>query len=254
MAAFVSCEPGNILCCLFCNNTIPWPSQRGTARPPGKGLVVFKPNISVKVIDEACVGCNQCVNVCPSGALSMEGKIARLDEPRCVGCMKCVEQCIPYGAIEIVPGTQCQELGMPAGGRDEGAVNDLCADARLDPSQVVCVCTGTTAREVASAILDGLTEPEDITMATGVRAACGWLCLTPVTRLLEANGTPLDRPSKDYRIYPEATKVAIWNIPDGIDEKYPEYRLKESMEAIEAGTLHEPAPWLPDIQPGRRRA
>src|SRR5262249_58988948 len=99
------------------------------------------------------------------------------------------------------------------------------------PEQVVCVCTGTTASEVAAAIAEGITAPEDITMATGVRAACGWLCLTSVTRLLEASGNPLSRPKQDYRIYTEATKVAIWNIPDGVDEKYPEYRLVQSLEA-----------------------
>jgi len=168
--------------------------------------------------------------------------------------MKCVEQCIPYGAIGIQPNPDGRQLGIPPEDRDEAAVNELCAKARLAPEEVVCVCTGTTASEVAAAIADGITAPEDITMATGVRAACGWLCLTSVTRLLEASGNPLSRPKQDYRIYTEATKVAIWNIPDGIDEKYPEYRLKESLDAIEAGQLNEPAPWLPDIQPGRKNA
>jgi len=217
---------------------------------------MFKPSLVVQVVEEACVGCNQCVNVCPSGALSLDKhrRKAVLDEPRCVGCMKCVEQCIPYGAIGIQPNPDGRQLGIPPEDRDEAAVNELCAKARLAPEQVVCVCTGTTASEVAAAIADGITAPEDITMATGVRAACGWLCLTSVTRLLEASGNPLSRPKQDYRIYPEATKVAIWNIPDGIDEKYPEYRLKESLDAIEAGQLNEPAPWLPDIQPGRADA
>src|SRR5215475_2598411 len=151
---------------------------------------MFKPNLVVQVIEEACVGCNQCVNVCPSGALSMDiqRRKAVLEEPRCVGCMKCVEQCIPYGAIGIQPNPDGRQLGIPPEDRDEAA----------------------------AAIADGITAPEDITMATGVRAACGWLCLTSVTRLLEASGNPLSRPKQDYRIYPDATKVAIWNIPDGI--------------------------------------
>jgi Fe-S-cluster-containing hydrogenase component 2 len=217
---------------------------------------MFKPNLVVRVVEEACVGCNQCVNVCPSGALSLDKhkRKAVLEEPRCVGCMKCAEQCIPYGAIEILPNPNGRQLGIPPEDRDETAVNDLCGKARLAPDQVVCVCTGTTASEVAAAIVDGVTEPEDLTMATGVRSACGWLCLSPVTRLLEASGNPLSRPTQDYRIIPEATKVAIWNIPDEVVEKYPEYRLRESLDAIEAGTLNEPAPWLPDIQPGRKDA
>lgn len=215
---------------------------------------MFKPTLAIRVIDDACVGCNQCINVCPSGALSLQNKIAVLDEPRCVGCMKCAEQCIPYGAIEIVPNPDGPQLGIPPEERDQEAAAELCADARLAPEQVVCVCTGTTAGEVAAAVVKGITEPEDLAIATGVRALCGWLCVASVTRLLDANGTPVDRPAKDYRIYADALKVGIWNIPDEVDAKYPEYRLKESFEAIEEGRLNEPAPWMPDIQPGRGRA
>jgi Fe-S-cluster-containing hydrogenase component 2 len=212
-------------------------------------LTMYQPQMAVRVIDEACVGCERCVNVCPSGALSMQERIAVLDRPRCVGCMKCVEQCIPYGAIEMLPNPQAQQLGIPPEEWDHPAVEVLCARARLDPEQVVCVCTGTTAGEVAAAVASGITEPEDITYATGVRALCGWLCLTPVTRLLEAADVELERPSNDYRIYSDATKVAIWTIPDGVNEKYPEYRLKESLEAIDSGTMNEPTPWFADIQP-----
>jgi Fe-S-cluster-containing hydrogenase component 2 len=213
---------------------------------------MFRTSLTVKIIDEACIGCTRCVSVCPSGALEMQNKLAVLEESRCVGCMKCVEQCIPYQAIEMLPAAEQRELGIPREERDPAAVDELCARARLDPDQIVCVCTGTTAGEVAAAVAKGITEPEDIVLATGVRAMCGWLCLTPVTRLLEANGVELDRPVRDYRIYTDGTKVGIWNIPDGIDEKYPEYRLKESLDAIEAGTFNEPTPWFADVQPGRK--
>ena len=214
---------------------------------------MFQQSVAVKIIDEACVGCRLCTQVCPSGALSMKGKLAVLDEPRCVGCMKCIEQCLPYGAIEMaMRESPPQLLGIPESDRDTPEVAELCASARLDPGQVICVCTGTTAGEVAAAVASGITEPEDITYATGVRALCGWLCLTPVTRLLDAAGVEIKRAASDTRLYPEGTKIAIWNIPDGVDEKYPEYRLKESLEAINAGEMNEPSPWFADIQPERK--
>lgn len=215
---------------------------------------MFKPSLAVRVIDEVCIGCRRCVNVCPSGALSMRGKLAVLEEPRCVGCMKCAEQCIPYQAIQIVPNPDAPQLGIAEADQDRPGVSELCARARLDPEHVACICTGTTVKEVAAAITQGITEPEDLTIATGVRALCGWLCLAPVLRLLEANGTPVERPSSDYRMYASAMEVSIWNLPAGVSEKYPEYRLAESLEAIEEGRMTEPMPWFPEIQPGRREA
>lgn len=215
---------------------------------------MFKTFMKVRIIDEACIGCQRCVSVCPSGALEMQGKLAVLEESRCVGCMKCAEQCIPYQAIEMLPDLEGRQLGIPREEWDEAAVAELCAGARLDPEQVICVCTGTTGGEVAAAVAKGITEPEDIVDATGVRALCGWLCLTPVMRILEAAKVELNRPDKDYRIYERGTKVAIWNISDEVDAKYPEYRLKESREAIEAGQMTEPTPWFADILPSKEHA
>lgn len=215
---------------------------------------MFTTSLKVRIIDEACIGCQRCVSVCPSGALEMQEKLAVLEESRCVGCMKCVEQCIPYGAIEMLPVEEPRDLGIPKEEWDLTKVNELCAGARVDPDQVICVCTGTTAGEVAAAIAKGIHEPEDIVHATGVRSLCGWLCLTPVMRLLEAAGVELGRPEKDSRIYEQGTKVAIWNISDEVDAKYPEYRLKESREAIEAGAMTEPTPWFADILPGKDNA
>jgi Fe-S-cluster-containing hydrogenase component 2 len=215
---------------------------------------MFQTSMKVRIIDEACIGCKRCVSVCPSGALEMQGKLAVLEESRCVGCMKCAEQCIPYQAIEMLPDTSPRTLGIPREEWDMDAVTGLCAGARLDPEQTICVCTGTTAGEVAAAVAQGIHEPEDIVDKTGVRALCGWLCLTPIMRLLEAQGVELGRPDKDYRIYEQGTKVAIWNISDEVDAKYPEYRLKESREAIEAGTLTEPTPWFADILPAKENA
>ena len=43
--------------------------------------------------EENCTGCRQCVRICPSGALSMNGKKAALDKEKCIGCGQCVAAC-----------------------------------------------------------------------------------------------------------------------------------------------------------------
>jgi bacterioferritin-associated ferredoxin len=137
-------------------------------------------------------------------------------------------------------------------------VDELCAKARLAPEAWVCVCTQTTAAEVAAAIIDGAREPEAVTLATGARSKCAMWCHAPVMRLLEAHGVTVERPQKDQRIYADAgaTQVGIWSITDEVARRYPEYRLKENLAATEDGTiLNSPTPWFPDVQsaPGSSR-
>ena len=216
---------------------------------------LFTTSAIVQISEEACVGCTRCVNVCPSEALAMEGRLAVLDEPKCVGCFKCLEACIPYNAISIRRDPNPRQLGVPAERWDRPEVIELCAMARFAPEQAICMCTSTSAAEVAAAIIDGVREPEELTLATGVRAKCGMWCLTPVMRLLAAHGVEIERTAKDYRIYADGdgTEVAIWTIPDDVADRYPEYRLRESLEAVESGkNLNSPAPMYPDIQPERK--
>jgi len=175
-----------------------------------------------------------------------------LDEPKCVGCFKCVEACTPYDAISVDRAPAPRVLVTPVRADTEGAVADLCARGRLLPQSVVCVCTRTTAGEVAAAIVDGASAPEAVTLTTGARAKCGMWCHAPVMRLLHAHEIIPDSEAKDQRHYADsgATDVAIWTIPDEVADRYPEYRLRESREAIESGTImNDPTPMFPDIQP-----
>ena len=55
----------------------------------------------VAVIDkEACTGCETCVDICPSAAITMEDGIAVVDADMCVDCESCVDEC-PSGAIHM---------------------------------------------------------------------------------------------------------------------------------------------------------
>jgi nitroreductase/NAD-dependent dihydropyrimidine dehydrogenase PreA subunit len=48
----------------------------------------------------ACLGCGECVTVCPSGVLSLSGGAVLVREGGCIGCGHCRAVC-PAGAMEI---------------------------------------------------------------------------------------------------------------------------------------------------------
>ena len=47
-----------------------------------------------------CEACNDCVNACPTGAISIENDKAKIDEAACSDCSLCVDTC-PKQAISM---------------------------------------------------------------------------------------------------------------------------------------------------------
>ncbi|MEW6262593.1 MAG: mercury methylation ferredoxin HgcB [Thermodesulfobacteriota bacterium] len=66
------------------------------------------PNVStLKLNPEACVGCGECLRVCPHGVLSLNGRwISLADKDGCMECGACALNC-PAGALEVTPGVGC---------------------------------------------------------------------------------------------------------------------------------------------------
>ena len=49
---------------------------------------------------DSCTGCETCVDVCPSEAISMKDGIAVVDADTCIDCEACVDEC-PAEAIHM---------------------------------------------------------------------------------------------------------------------------------------------------------
>ena len=46
------------------------------------------------VVEDKCVGCEECVDVCPTEVFEMENEKSVVSEPdECLGCESCVEVC-----------------------------------------------------------------------------------------------------------------------------------------------------------------
>lgn len=54
-----------------------------------------------KGCNAACIGCMQCVKVCPKGAANVENNLCRIDPKKCIKCGLCAAKC-PTGAIQDI--------------------------------------------------------------------------------------------------------------------------------------------------------
>ncbi len=61
-----------------------------------RGPLVAKPLL----VPERCQGCWSCLEHCPAGAISKNGKLPHFDYGRCIHCYCCQELC-PHDAIEL---------------------------------------------------------------------------------------------------------------------------------------------------------
>ena len=56
--------------------------------------------MAVVVDEDACVGCEACVPICPVEAISIEDDKAVIDQDLCTECEACVVEC-PVEAIKV---------------------------------------------------------------------------------------------------------------------------------------------------------
>lgn len=70
----------------------------------------YLPGVSTLRLDQKrCVGCGECVRVCPHGVFAISGKKAcTVDPDACMECGACARNC-PVQAVTVTPGVGCAE-------------------------------------------------------------------------------------------------------------------------------------------------
>lgn len=55
---------------------------------------------ALKVVEEVCIGCTHCMNICPTSAIRVKNGIANINKNACVDCGECLKSC-PVNAIIV---------------------------------------------------------------------------------------------------------------------------------------------------------
>jgi Fe-S-cluster-containing hydrogenase component 2 len=178
---------------------------------------------------EPCTGCKQCDIVCPSGAITMVARKAVIEDPKCIGCGRCVDRC-PEDIMWMVERAEPMEKTVRPDEVPVDEVTRLLDACGLEAKMSVCVCTLTSAQEVAGAVVKGARTLEEVAEMTGIRSGCGIYCVAPALRLLKAAGADMT-PPLGHRWYD--VTVALWDLPPEVRERYPDAFLAEDIAAFD---------------------
>ncbi len=169
-----------------------------------------------QVDPEKCTGCGICQGLCPVLAIHVVDRRAQVREDQCLACALCEQRCPEY-AITMTSRQEPLTVGIDAKKFPHEKIEAICKAAGLHPRQVICYCHRIRAEEVAAAILEGATTPEEVSAKTGVRTGCGILCINSVLRLLRGAGLSLTR-SPGFQWY--GLSINLADIPEDVKERY----------------------------------
>lgn len=67
--------------------------------------------MSIEIIADRCIGCGQCVQICPGSLFDISGNKAAMKYPQnCWGCASCIKECAA-GALRLYLGRDMGGLG-----------------------------------------------------------------------------------------------------------------------------------------------
>lgn len=185
------------------------------------------------VEEEKCTGCKLCESICPSGAIRMEEKKAKINGDRCIDCQRCVDRCKKENAIERAPRSSEVIRYVDHTDVDALQIQTICDRAGILPELPLCGCSRTTGRETVAAILKGAKTPEDLCAMTGLRSGCGIYCMTRIFQVFEACGIELNEP-RDRRWI--KLTLSLGDLTEDkvaqIDKNDPQYHLGEDWKRL----------------------
>jgi len=93
----------------------------------------------IKTCKAGCIGCGDCVKVCPYGAIEISNKgAAKVNEYKCTGCKKCLDVC-PNKLITMIPTTQ--NVGVVCNNTfDDATISSSCSVACIRCETCISVC------------------------------------------------------------------------------------------------------------------
>lgn len=92
---------------------------------------------SLRIDDEACIGCGLCAEVCPHRVFEMREDVPRPADPEaCMECGACALNC-PVGAIEVRDGVGCADAVLTSTFKG-GEPRCCCAEEDEDDESSCC--------------------------------------------------------------------------------------------------------------------
>lgn len=114
-----------------------------------------------------CLGCGDCAVVCPESAISVEGKLSKVDPDKCVSCGACINTC-PKHIIERIPASAPVYVACSSKCKGKEVMNSC---------KIGCIACGMCAKKCphgAITIVDNL-PVFDYTKCTGCKT-CVKVC------------------------------------------------------------------------------
>lgn len=188
------------------------------------------------VAPEKCVGCGFCITRCIFDAIHIgEDHKAIINENTCMGCIGCLDIC-PNQAISTKMLDEPRMVETRTDDVDPKEIAALCRKVGRDPERIICQCSRTKAKEVAAAIIKGAKTVAEVGAVTGIKVTCQMHCTMPVLDMLEAYGYE-QKPTDNNGAKFYKCGVRLDTLSDEILEKYPQYYLKEDLEAFKQNEL-----------------
>lgn len=132
---FVQADPGLCIGCQTCMAGCMSKHSVPGDLPKARLNVVMTLTVSAPIACHHCVDA-PCVNVCPEGALYHEGDRVAIRQTRCIGCRNCVQAC-PFGAVSVAQIPGASNSGLPSDSKRSFLVKcDLCYDREAGPACV----------------------------------------------------------------------------------------------------------------------
>ena len=145
IAAILGCESSaesRSVAVLRCNGNCNNRTQLYNYEGAGNCAVLDATGVGTSGCSYGCLGCGDCVSVCPFGAIAIgEYGLPVIDHSICTGCGKCTTEC-PRNLLELRPEADCGMVWVACASRDRGAIaRKICAGA--------CIGCGKCLKECA---------------------------------------------------------------------------------------------------------